>query len=206
MSLVAKRWLILTYCTVRKQVIEKQRKSRAVGQLRPEDLVPRLWCPSFCCPDPAWPLALPPLASVSPLRWSGDGSLRPRGGWVSLGRRSRNLQANCCLVVTQGSSQGCWGVRRGADGIVLSKQMELIFRSPCVAVKHAFSVLSPFPCRTTAATFPMGPLPPEAHYPVLEYFFFLVSKTGVRIQASHTLLARTLCQRLLDDPPLVTLS
>lgn len=38
------------------------------------------------------------------------------------------------------------------------------------------------------------------------FFFFLVSKIGVRIQASHTLLARTLCQRLLDDQPLVTLS
>ena len=117
-------------------------ENRAVWHLGPEDLVPRLWCPSLCRPDPAWPLALPPLASVSPLRWSGDGSLWPRGGQVSLGRRSRNLQANHCLVVTQGSSQGCWGVRRGVDGIVLSKQMGLIFRSLCVAVKHAFSVLS----------------------------------------------------------------
>ena len=181
-------------------------ENRAVRHLGPEDLVPRLWCPSLCCPDPAWPLALPPLASVSPLRWSGDGSLWPRGGQVSLGRRSRNLQANHCLVVTQGSSQGCWGVRRGVDGIVLSKQMGLIFRSLCVAVKHAFSVLS-FSLQDHCCCLPHGtPSSRSTRSCTGVYFFFLVSKTGVRIQASHTLLARTLCQRLLDDQPLVTLS
>ena len=201
MSLAAKRWLILTYCTVLKEEIENQRKSRAVRHLGLEDLVLRLQRPSLCSPDPAWPLALPPLASASPLRWSSDGSLWPRGGWVSLGRWSRNLQVNHCLGVTQGPSQGCWGVSSGFDGIVLSKQTGLIFRSLRVAVKHVFSVLSPFPCRATAAACPWDPFPWK--HVILYWSIFSLGQQnrGQNSGLTHSFVQDPLSEAL-SDPPL----
>ena len=121
--------------------------------------------------------------------------------WFSSRKWSRNLQVNHCLGVTQGPSQGCWGVSSGFDGIVLSKQTGLIFRSLHVAVKHVFSVLSPFPCRATAAACPWDPFPWKHVILYWSIFSLGQQKRGQNSGLTHSFVQDPLSEAL-SDPPL----
>lgn len=108
-------------------------------------------------------------------------------GWPGLsGEMKQELTSQPLPSGHSGLISRMLGVRRGVDGIVLSKQTGLHLQGPCVAVEHTFSVLSPFPCRATAAA-PMGPLPPEHTILYWSIFFLGQRNRGQNSGFTHSL-------------------